>query len=285
MRVVRTPRELRPALSTAPGPVGFVPTMGYLHAGHLSLVRAARAENPTVVVSVFVNPTQFGPGEDLAAYPRDLKRDLNLLEPEGVAMVFTPSAEEMYPEGASTVVDPGPLAEVLEGAARPGHFRGVATVVVKLLNIVQPGQVFFGAKDAQQVAVIRHVVRDLSMPVEVVECPTVREPDGLAMSSRNVYLTPEQRRAASALYRGLVRAEQVWLGGEREAERLRAVVHEELARERMLEPEYVSVAHPATLQEMERVGDTGALLSLAVRAGAARLIDSVRLGTAEWEGA
>ncbi len=285
MRIVRTQRELRSALATAPGPVGFVPTMGYLHAGHLSLVRAARAENQTVVVSVFVNPTQFGPGEDLAAYPRDLERDLNLLEPEGVALMFAPSAEEMYPEGTSTVVDPGPLAQVLEGAARPGHFRGVATVVLKLLNIVQPGQVFFGAKDAQQVAVIRRIVRDLSVPVEVVECPTVRELDGLAMSSRNVYLTAEQRRAATALYRGLVRAQQAWLGGEREAERLRSLVCNEVAKEPTLEPEYVSVAHPQTLQELKRVDEAGALLSLAVRAGSARLIDNLRLVYTDREGA
>jgi pantoate--beta-alanine ligase len=272
-----TAAGLRAARSSLPGPVGLVPTMGYLHEGHLSLVRAA-AGNASVVVSIFVNPTQFGPTEDLAAYPRDLERDLRLLSAEGVALVFAPAAEELYPLGSAGVtVDPGPLGERLEGAARPGHFRGVATVVAKLFGLVRPDSAYFGQKDAQQVVVIENLVRDLFLPVEVRACPTVREPDGLALSSRNVYLSPEERRAAPALYKGLRQARDLWAGGESSAEALRARVRSAVAPHPELRLEYVSVAHPRTLGELEAVGEDGALLSLAARAGRARLIDNVRL--------
>lgn len=277
MKVVTTIADLRAVRAELPQPVGFVPTMGYLHDGHLALVRAARAESATVVASIFVNPTQFGADEDLAAYPRDLERDLALLEEESVDMAFVPPVEEMYHKDVGTVVDPQGIGEVLEGAARPGHFRGVATVVVKLFNLVQPQKAYFGEKDAQQVAVLRKVVADLFLPVQLVSCPTVREPDGLALSSRNVYLTEEQRRAATALYRGLSRAREAWLGGEREAATLRAMVTSEVEQEPVIQLEYVSVAHPTTLEGLDTVGVDGALLSLAARAGRARLIDNVRL--------
>lgn len=277
MKVVTTIADLRAVRAELPQPVGFVPTMGYLHDGHLALVRAARAESATVVASIFVNPTQFGTDEDLAAYPRDLERDLALLEEESVDMAFVPPVEEMYAKGVGTVVDPQGIGEVLEGAARPGHFRGVATVVVKLFNLVQPQKAYFGEKDAQQVAVLRKVVADLFLPVQLVSCPTVREPDGLALSSRNVYLTEEQRRAATALYRGLSRAREAWVGGEREATTLRAMVTSEVEQEPVIQLEYVSVAHPTTLEGLDTVGVDGALLSLAARAGRARLIDNVRL--------
>lgn len=278
MIVARAVAELRAARQGVDSPVGLVPTMGYLHAGHLALVRAARAENASVAVSIFVNPTQFGPADDLAAYPRDSDRDLAMLADAGVDLVFMPSVGEMYPSGAAVAVDPGPLGDRLEGAARPGHFRGVATVVTKLFNLVRPDRAYFGWKDAQQVIVLRGVVRALMLPVEIRACPTVREPDGLALSSRNVYLAPAERRAAPALYRGLCRAADVWRAGETDAEQLRAAVRAEVAEHRELALEYVSVAHPETLEELAAVGSDGALVSLAARAGRARLIDNVRLG-------
>lgn len=277
MRVVRTVPELREARSAFGDSVGFVPTMGFLHEGHLSLVRRARSECATVIVSIFVNPTQFGPNEDLSAYPRDLDRDLSMLETAGTDLVFAPTVADLYPPGLGAFVDPGPLAERLEGAARPGHFRGVATVVTKLFNVTRPDRAYFGQKDAQQLVVIQSIVRDLHLPVQVVGCPTVREPDGLALSSRNVYLTPEERRAAPALYRGLGAARRVWLRGERSASALRSAVCAELDSQPLLRPEYVSVAHPRTLEEIDTVGRDGALVSLAVRVGRARLIDNIRL--------
>lgn len=281
MKVVQTVREVESERERLAGPVGFVPTMGYLHEGHVSLVRRARAENGAVVVSIFVNPTQFGPSEDLATYPRDLDRDLGLLSAEGVDLVFVPTVEEMYPGGAGVRVDPGPLGERLEGAARPGHFRGVATVVTKLFGMVRPHHAYFGQKDAQQLVVVQEVVRALHIPVEVIGCPTVREPDGLALSSRNVYLTPEERAAAPALYRGLLTSRARWLAGERSAAALRAAVCDELDAAPLLAPEYVSVAHPRTLDELDTVPDGGALISLAVRAGRARLIDNIRVTSDE----
>jgi pantoate--beta-alanine ligase len=257
--------------------VGLVPTMGYLHEGHLSLVRRAAAENDVALASIFVNPTQFGPGEDLATYPRDLPRDLALLATAGCEVVFAPEPAEVYPAGFDLAVVPGAVAAPLEGALRPGHFAGVATVVLKLFNITQPTRAYFGRKDAQQLAVIRAMVRDLNVPVAVVACDTVREPDGLAMSSRNVYLGPEERPAAAALYRALAAARSAWELGERDAGRLRALMAEVLAAEPLARPDYVSVADVETLQELATVGDA-ALLSLAVYFGRTRLIDNVTIG-------
>lgn len=276
MRVVHTIAEARAVRRALPGTWGFVPTMGYLHEGHLSLVRRARAENDRVAVSIFVNPTQFGPHEDYARYPRDLERDLRLLEPLGVDLVFVPSVEEMYPPGFQTWVIVEEVSRPLEGASRPGHFRGVATVVAKLFNILQPDRAYFGQKDAQQTVVIRRMVQDLNIPVEIVICPTVREPDGLAMSSRNTYLNPEERRAAMVLFRALQAAKARYEAGERDAERLREAMREVIRAEPLARIDYVSVAHPETLQELERV-EGPALLSLAVYIGTTRLIDNLML--------
>lgn len=276
MKVVTTVAEVRSYRNAAAGTWGLVPTMGYLHEGHLSLVRRARAENDHVGVSIFVNPTQFGPHEDLEAYPRDLERDLKLLRQEGVDLVWTPPVEEVYPPGYQTYVTVEQVTRYLEGAARPGHFRGVATIVAKLFNVFQPDRAYFGQKDAQQVVVIQRMVEDLNFPVEIVVCPTVREPDGLAMSSRNTYLTPEQRAAAPVLYRALCAARDAWLAGERDGERLRQIMRAVLDTEPLAETEYVSAADPWTLEEL---GDAsrGVLLSMAVRIGRARLIDNMRL--------
>ncbi|GIV87881.1 MAG: pantothenate synthetase [Chloroflexus sp.] len=273
MQVVHTIAEARRARA-AFDELGFVPTMGYLHQGHLALVERARAECPAVAVSIFVNPTQFGPHEDYARYPRDTARDLALLEAAGVDLVFIPTVEEMYPAGFGTYVIQPAADEVLEGAARPGHFRGVATVVCKLFNIIQPTKSYFGQKDAQQTVVVRQMVRDLNIPVEIVIVPTVREPDGLALSSRNVYLTPEQRAAAPVLYRALRAAAERYAAGERSGEVLRAVMREVLSTEPLAKPEYVSVAHPHTLRELDQTGPEGALLSMAVRFDQVRLIDN-----------
>lgn len=260
-----------------PGPVGVVPTMGFLHQGHLSLVRASRARDATVAVTIFVNPTQFGPNEDFDRYPRDEERDLRLLEAEGADAVFAPPVEEMYPEGFSTFVEVRGLTEVLEGARRPGHFRGVTTVVAKLFDIIAPDRAYFGQKDAQQLAVIRRMVRDLDLAVEIVAGPTVREADGLALSSRNAYLTPEERQAATVLYRALQSARAAWEAGEREGDRLRDAMRDVLAGEPLADVDYVSVADPLTLEELARVNGE-ALASLAVRLGRTRLIDNVPLG-------
>jgi pantoate--beta-alanine ligase len=266
-------REARARLTT----LGFVPTMGYLHEGHLSLVRRAREECGAAAVSIFVNPTQFSPREDFSRYPRDLEGDLRLLEAEGVALVFTPDSAEMYPAGFGTFVTLPEADAVLEGAARPGHFRGVATVVCKLLNVVQPTRAYFGQKDAQQTVVVRQMVRDLNMPAEIVVAPTVREPDGLAMSSRNTYLTPEQRAAAPVLYRALQAAARRYAAGERSGEALRQAMSATLAAEPLVQPEYVSAADPLTLRELDEPGPRGALLSMAVRLGSVRLIDNLLL--------
>lgn len=276
MQVVTTVQELRTARRKMPGPVGLVPTMGYLHEGHLSLVRRARAENAQVVATIFVNPTQFGPHEDFARYPRDVPRDLAMLEKEGTDLVFVPPVEEMYPTGFRTYVNVEEITARLEGAARPGHFRGVATVVCKLFNLVQPQRAYFGQKDAQQLVVIRRMARDLDFDLEIVPCPTVREPDGLAMSSRNVYLNPEERRAATVLYRALTAAQARYQAGERDAEALRRVMREVLAAEPLARVDYVSVAEPETLTELTQVSGT-ALASLAVYIGTTRLIDNVLL--------
>ena len=277
MMIVSTLEELRSARSILDDPVGLVPTMGYLHEGHLSLVKRAKEECASVAVSIFVNPTQFGPNEDLAAYPRDLERDLRLLESLGVDLVWTPTPEIMYPDGYQTWVQVEALTVPLEGARRPGHFRGVTTVVAKLFNGVQPAKAYFGQKDAQQVAVIRRMARDLNFPLDVVVCPTMREPDGLAMSSRNAYLDPEQRQAATVLYRALSVAKEAYEAGEHDAEKLRALMRETLAAEPLAKMQYVSCADYDTLEELDTVSGK-ALLSMAVFVGKTRLIDNFVLG-------
>ena len=257
---------------------GLVPTMGYLHEAHLSLVRRARRECDRVAVSLFVNPAQFNNPQDFDAYPRDEARDLELLRGAGVDLAFTPDAATLYPPGFQSYVEIGPLAEPLEGAARPGHFRGVATVVAKLFLIVEPYRAYFGEKDAQQVAVVQQLVRDLNFPVEIVPCPTLREADGLAMSSRNVRLTPEDRAAAPVLHRALTAARQAFERGERDGELLRHQIRGMIQAEPRARIDYVSVADPSTLEELTTLTpQTGALASLAVFFGDVRLIDNVRL--------
>ena len=279
MRVVSTVAELREARAVYPS-LGFVPTMGFLHEGHISLVRAARARMGAVACSIFVNPTQFAPTEDLARYPRDLERDLALLSEAGCDLVFTPDASEVYPAGFSTRVEVDGVTAPLEGAVRPGHFSGVATVVLKLFNMVQPDAAWFGQKDAQQCAVIRRMARDLDLPVEIVVAPTVREADGLAMSSRNVYLGPEDRAAAVVLIRALTAAEAAFDAGERDADGLRALMTSVLEGEPRGVPDYVSIADPDTLEELSSVDERGAVASLAVRFGKTRLIDNLLFGDA-----
>jgi pantoate--beta-alanine ligase len=276
MYVVKTVADVRRIRAGRGGTWGLVPTMGFLHAGHISLVDRARIENDRVGVSIFVNPTQFGPSEDLAAYPRDLDRDLGLLEQAGADLVWVPDIGEVYPPNYQTFVVVEGVTKPLEGAARPGHFRGVATVVAKLFNVFLPDRAYFGQKDAQQAVVIRQMARDLNFPIELIICPTVREADGLAMSSRNVYLTPEQRAAAPVLYRALSTARDMWENGERDGEQLRQAMRRVLEAEPLAYPEYVSAADPHTLDELG-TASRGVLLSMAVRIGKARLIDNLLL--------
>lgn len=276
MNVVTSLEELRAACERLPKPVGLVPTMGYLHPGHLSLVQVARAECQSVVVSIYVNPTQFGPNEDFAAYPRDLERDLGLLQSFQVDVVWTPTNEVLYPPGFQTWVTVEELSQPLEGSFRPGHFRGVATVVAKLFTGVQPQKAYFGQKDAQQAAVIRQMTRDLNFPIEIVVCPIVREVDGLALSSRNTYLNPAERQAATVLWRALQAARQEYAAGERSAERLRQRMLSVLNQEPLARVQYVSCAHPDSLQELEGNVER-ALLSMAVYVGKTRLIDNILL--------
>jgi pantoate--beta-alanine ligase len=277
MQIVSTLPDLRSARLSFSGMLGLVPTMGYLHEGHLSLIRRARETCEHVVVSIFVNPAQFGPGEDLSRYPRDLDRDLGLIQPLGTDLVWMPTAEMMYPDGFQTWVEVEAMTRPLEGAMRPGHFRGVTTIVAKLFNAVQPHKAYFGQKDAQQAAVIRQMTRDLNFPIEIVVCPIIREPDGLAMSSRNVYLDPEQRKAATVLYRSLSAAKETYDRGERDAEKLRQVMKDVLASEPLAQLQYVSCADYDTLAELDTVkGKT--LLSMAVFIGKTRLIDNFVLG-------
>jgi len=250
--------------------------MGALHEGHLSLVRAARAENESVVVSIFVNPTQFAPSEDFDTYPRDLKKDLSLLEEESVDLVFTPSSDELYPDGYSTWVEVESLTRRLEGAARPTHFRGVATIVTKLFNIIAPQRAYFGQKDAQQALVIRRLIADLNLPIELRICPTVREEDGVAMSSRNAYLSAKERKGATVLKKGLDLAERLFSEGEHDADLIRRAVRDLISSEPLAEIDYVSVADLEGLDELERL-DRPALVSLAVRFGRTRLIDNTIL--------
>lgn len=257
--------------------VGFVPTMGYLHEGHLSLVRIARARAMRVVVSIFVNPMQFGPDEDFERYPRDPERDRRLLEAEGCDLLFTPSREAVYPEGYGTEVSVAGLAGKLCGQSRPGHFDGVTTVVLKLFNIVQPDFAVFGQKDAQQLVIIRRMVADLDLPVQIVAGPTVREPDGLAASSRNAYLSPEERKQATCVYRALRGAEAVVRSGEVRADRLVDEMRRTIEAEPLASAEYISVVDPVSLEDLEAVGRS-ALLTLAVRVGKTRLIDNLLVG-------
>jgi len=262
------------ALRRAGKRLGFVPTMGALHEGHLSLVRAARSSAADVGVSIFVNPTQFGPNEDLAKYPRSFERDCQMLEREGVEFVFAPSVEEMYPTGTVTWVTVEEMSERLDGRSRPGHFRGVTTVVSKLFHIVEPDRAFFGQKDAAQVAIIRRMVRDLDLPVEIVVCPIMREADGLAMSSRNAYLDPEQRRQALVLHRSLMLVQQIGEAGERDAGKLISAGQEAFAQEPRVRLDYFEVVNPDTL---DAVGDIsrGALVAVAAYVGTTRLIDNI----------
>ena len=278
MDVLTTPEEMRAWRRAHPGSLGLTPTMGYLHEGHLSLVRRSLAENEASAASIFVNPAQFGPNEDLERYPRDEEGDLRALRELGVAAVYLPSVETVYPEGYETYVTVEGLSQGLEGASRPVHFRGVATVVTKLLTVVQPDRAYFGQKDAQQLRVVRRLVRDLDLPVDIVGCETVREEDGLAMSSRNAYLTPEQRPAAAVLSWALRQAKARFEGGERSAEALRSGVRATVAAEPQAELDYVSVADSETLAEIEGEVEEEALLSLAVNFGPVRLIDNVTLG-------
>ena len=274
MEVVKTIADIKRLRIKLSEPVGFVPTMGYLHEGHLSLVRQAGAENQSLVVSIFVNPTQFGPREDFDRYPRDLKRDLALLEKEGVDLVFMPSVDEMYRPQFDSWVEIDKLTQKLEGASRPGHFRGVTTVVAKLFNIVQPTRAYFGQKDAQQAIVIKKMVSDLNMNLEVVTLPTMREPDGLAMSSRNSYLSPDERQAATVLYRSLMLSQNLWSQGEKNAKKLRNKMVKLIGKEPLATIDYISIADPETLDERDEVSPP-ALVSLAVKIGKTRLIDNV----------
>lgn len=277
MKQVVTLEELRAARAELREPIGFVPTMGYLHAGHVSLVELAKKECASVAASIFVNPTQFGPKEDLSAYPRDIPGDLKKLESAGVDLVWLPTPEVIYPAGFNTWVNVEGISEVLEGAARPGHFRGVATVVAKLFNAVQPQKAYFGQKDAQQVAVIKQMTRDLNLPVEIIVGPTKREPDGLAMSSRNKYLNADERKAATVLNRALKAGETAFNPGERNAENLRSLMRKTIEAEPLAKLQYVSCADRQTLKELEKIED-GALLSMAVFIGKTRLIDNVVIG-------
>lgn len=269
----RKKRWVDPSLSW-----GFVPTMGYLHEGHLSLVRRGRAENERLAASIFVNPTQFGPDEDLESYPRALERDLALLEAEGVDLVFTPSETTMYPPGYQSWVTVTGVSRPLEGAARPDHFRGVTTVVAKLFNIIRPSRAYFGQKDYQQTAVLRRMVTDLNFNLDLIVCPTIREADGLALSSRNSYLNPAQRAAATVLHRALTAGKAAVEAGEQDANEVRRLMRRTVTNEPLAELDYVSAASSTTLEELAAVnGDV--LLSLAVFIGKTRLIDNILVTT------
>ena len=276
MQVLATITAFRTARASAPGTLGLVPTMGYLHRGHMALVERAAAENDVVAASIFVNPTQFGAGEDFASYPRDLDRDLSMLEAAGVSLVFTPTPEEMYRPGAETKVDPGPIATLLEGASRPGHFVGVATVVAKLFHIVKPDRAYFGQKDAQQLVIIKRMARDLDFDLNVVGVPTVREPDGLAISSRNVYLDPNQLRAATVLWKALDTAQSLCREGTRSCPEIKAKMSRIIGEEPLARLDYATIAHPDTLEDLTTVQD-GALALLAVQIGKTHLIDNLPL--------
>jgi pantoate--beta-alanine ligase len=275
MKVIETIKEFHQIRNSIANRLGFVPTMGYLHEGHISLVKQAKAENEVSVVSIFVNPTQFGPNEDFKTYPRDMKRDLAMLEPY-TDYVFAPSAKEMYPEGYDTWVETKGITEVLEGAIRPGHFKGVTTVVNKLFNVVQPTKAYFGQKDAQQVAVIKKMVKDLDMNLEIVVCPTLRELDGLAMSSRNTYLTTEMRKGAPVLYQSLMKAQRMVEEGEKNVGAIRLAMSALIYKEPLANIEYISFTDNDTLKEIHIVKPP-TLVSMAVKFGKTRLIDNIVL--------
>jgi len=276
MDVIETVAEMQKVRKSLKGPVGFVPTMGYLHEGHLELTRRAKAECDIAVVSIFVNPTQFGPKEDFEKYPRDTERDLKLLEDVGTDYVFMPSPKDIYPPGYSTWIDVEKVTNRLEGAARPGHFRGVATVVNILFNIVQPDKAYFGQKDAQQCVVIKKMIRDLNMPLEMIIVPTVREPDGLAMSSRNVYLTTAMRQQAPVLNQTLKLAETLWRQGETSAAKVRQQMTDLIQLQPLAKIEYIDIADTDTLEELQTI-KPGTLISMVVRFGNTRLLDNIIL--------
>lgn len=276
MELAETITRMKVLRHSITGSIGFVPTMGYLHEGHLSLVKKAKAENSTVVVSIFVNPTQFGPTEDFKTYPRNLERDLALLEKVQTDIVFIPSNEEIYPPGFNSWIEVQKLTDQLEGKSRPGHFKGVTTVVAKLLNIVGPTRAYFGQKDAQQALVIQKMVTDLNMNLDIVVSPTVREKDGLAMSSRNTYLHPQEREAATILFKALTRAQQMREKGESKAKYLRQEIVSLIEKEPLATIEYISIADAQTLEELTEISKP-ALVSMAIRIGKTRLIDNIVL--------
>jgi len=273
MEVIETIAGIRQTRLNLKDKLGFVPTMGYLHAGHIALVKQAKAENDISAVSIFVNPTQFGPKEDFKTYPRDINRDLAMLEPY-TDLVFIPSDKEMYPDGYNTWVEVNEITDGLEGAVRPGHFKGVTTVVNKLFNIIQPDKAYFGQKDAQQVAVIKKMVKDLNMPLEVVVCPTIREADGLAMSSRNTYLTPEMRKGAPVLYQSLQQAKAMIEAGEKTVADIRREMTAMINKEPLAAIDYISFADNETLKEIHTIKPP-VLISMAVKFGKTRLIDNI----------
>ncbi len=277
MEILETTQSMKAWRQRFYGSAGFVPTMGYLHEGHLELVRHSCKDNEKTIASIFVNPTQFGPKDDFTAYPRDPGRDCAMLEKEGVDAVFIPGAEEMYPPGFGAWIEAGKITERLEGASRPGHFRGVATVCNKLFNIVEPHKAYFGQKDAQQVVVIKKMVSDLNMNLKIIVVPTVREPDGLAMSSRNTYLSPAEREAAVALWKSLSLAKKLWEEGERRAEYLRGEMTSLIQKEPLATIDYVGIADVSTLEELEKL-DRPVVVSLAVKIGKTRLIDNLIIG-------
>ena len=276
MKIIESVAEFREVCKCAAKPLGLVPTMGYLHRGHLSLVKRARDENATVAVSIFVNPAQFGPNEDLLDYPRDMESDLATLGNNGVDLVFAPSANEIYPPGFDTQVDVGSIGSRLEGEHRPGHVKGVATVVCKLLAIVRPDRCYFGQKDAQQCLVIQRLNADLNLGAEIVVCPTIREPDGLALSSRNINLNPEERKASLVLYQALGKAKDMLESGEKDAEEIRGAMRRIIEHEPLAEIDYVSVADPFTLEELNEISGE-ALALMAVHIGKTRLIDNMMI--------
>ena len=277
MEILRTPAEMRTWRRSRFSSIGLVPTMGYLHDGHLSLVEASKGRDDLTVVSIFVNPTQFGPTEDFSRYPRDETRDLALLEHAGVDADYLPTPGEMYPGGYQTYVSVSEVSLPLEGAARPGHFVGVATVVLKLFNAIEPDRAYFGRKDAQQLRVIRRMVRDLDVPAEIVGCAIVREPDGLAMSSRNVYLSDLERKAAPVIYRSLEEAGHRFEAGVRDATALREMVRRLIVGEALCEVEYVSLADDDSLRELDGAVEGPAVLSVVARFGKTRLLDNIEL--------
>lgn len=277
MQIVETIEALREVRKQIVGSLGLVPTMGYLHDGHMSLVEYARRENDIVLATIFVNPTQFGEGEDLDSYPRDLPRDFAMLESAGVDYVFTPTPQMIYPAGFQTYVNVHHVSQGLEGGQRDGHFEGVTTVVAKLFNLVQPDNAYFGQKDAQQVVVIRQMVTDLNFPLNIVVCPIVREADGLAMSSRNVYLNPEERQIATILRRSIQQVGQAYDDGERRPERLKEIVQAMVNDEPLAILHYVSIANPTTLDEVTQPSNSPLLLSMAVQIGKPRLLDNCLL--------